>query len=197
MSERVWSWKGQRPLVGWRSVVDPTIPWLRIDWHVLFLAAVLVGTSLVFVRTMEQADVRFGREDVVSFSAHLKKVVVALPFLFMGFFVRPRWIRRNAWTFYVVGLFLLVLVPLVGEERNNARRWIPLPGIGFERASDWLTVGALALVPMTLVVAQPDLGTAVTIVPVTLGMAWLAGARVEVESVTPLTEYCTGGPAGG
>jgi rod shape determining protein RodA len=37
--------------------------------------------------------------------------------------------------------------------------------------------GLLALVPMALVVKQPDLGTALSVAPITLGMAYLAGAR--------------------
>jgi len=218
MRERVWSWKGQRPLSGWRSIVDTSIPWLRIDWHVLFLAGVLVATGLLFVRTMELADVRFGREGV-SFGSHLKKVVVAMPFLFVGFFARPRWIRRNAWVFYVGAMALLVLVPIVGEERNNARRWIQLP-LGFDiqpselaklglivalarvlyrtrmqRTADWVRVGSLALVPMVLVAAQPDLGTAITIVPISLGMAWLAGARLRAVAFVVLGGLTLGGLA--
>jgi rod shape determining protein RodA len=95
-------------------------------------------------------------------------------------------------------------VPLLGEERNGAKLWIPLP-LGFDlqpselvklgvivalaralyrnrlaEAQDWRTPGLLALVPMALVVVQPDLGTALTLVPVTLGLFWLAGARTRV-----------------
>jgi rod shape determining protein RodA len=95
---------------------------------------------------------------------------------------------------------LLLLVPVLGQERNNARRWIPLPGgfdlqpselakLGFAIAmarllytrrmkepQDWLRAGALLAVPMGLVMVQPDLGTALTLVPVGAGMIYLAGA---------------------
>jgi rod shape determining protein RodA len=85
--------------------------------------------------------------------------------------------------------------------RNGARRWIELP-LGFDlqpselakialvlalarvfyrnrlaRPGDWIVPGLIALVPMALVVKQPDLGTALSIAPITLGMAYLAGAR--------------------
>ncbi|MEW6074448.1 MAG: FtsW/RodA/SpoVE family cell cycle protein [Planctomycetota bacterium] len=200
MIESVGSWKGLRPLRGWRAVFVPRVPWGALDWHVLLLAAGMIVTSLVFVRTMEESDVRFGREGIV-FASHVKKIAVALPFLGLGFFLRPRWLRRHAWTIYGFVLVLLVLVPLIGEERNNARRWIPLP-LGFDlqpselaklglivalaralyrnrlqELGEWWGPALLALVPMALVAAQPDLGTALTIVPVTLGLAWLAGAR--------------------
>ncbi|NOT32312.1 MAG: FtsW/RodA/SpoVE family cell cycle protein, partial [Planctomycetes bacterium] len=49
-----------------------------------------------------------------------------------------------------------------------------------ERARDWRVPALLALVPIALVMVQPDLGTALTLVPITLGMFWLAGARTRV-----------------
>jgi rod shape determining protein RodA len=195
---QVWSWKGQRPLSGWRSMIAPRVPWPNLDFSALLLSAILVAASLVFVVHMQAADEAFGR-DGVSFGTHVKKVLVALPFLFVGFLLRPRWLRRQAGLLYGLALFLLALVPVVGVERNNAKSWIALP-FGFdlqpaelakiglilalarvlyrnrlERARDWLYPGATALLPIALVAAQPDLGTALTIVPVTLGMLWVAG----------------------
>jgi len=200
VSGPVWSWKGQRPASGWKAVFADRIPWTRIDWPIVFLAAAMVVLSLTFIEAMAQSDATYGREDV-SFESHVKKLVVALPLFFVGFFLRPRWLRRNAWAFYAGCMLLLVLVPLIGEERNSARRWIAMP-LGFDlqpaelaklglilalgrslyrnrlqRAEDWIRPAFLAGLPMLLVAAQPDLGTALTIVPVTLGMAWLAGAR--------------------
>ena len=46
-----------------------------------------------------------------------------------------------------------------------------------QHLGEWTAPVALALIPVGLVVLQPDLGTAMTIVPVTLGMLHLAGAR--------------------
>jgi len=193
-------WKGQRPPSGWRSALDARLPWFRVDWSVVLLACAMVATSLVFVYHMGLADELYDR-DRIRFAKHLQKLAVALPFLLIGLFVRPRWLRGHAWLVYGAAMALLLLVPLVGEERNNARRWIAMP-LGFdlqpselakvalivalaralyrnrlESLGDWLVPAALAIVPMALVVAQPDLGTALTVVPVTLGMFWLAGAR--------------------
>ncbi len=200
MTDAFWSWKGHRPPSGWRSVFSSRIALTSIDWPVLLLAAILVGVSLVLIQTMETSDLLFGRDEI-SFRSHAKKLIVAVPFFFLGFFLRPRWLRRSAWLVYLLSLLLLTLVPLLGEERNNARRWIPLP-LGFDlqpselaklglivilahvlhrirldRPTQWFLPALLAIVPMGLVVAQPDLGTALTIVPVSLGMAYFAGAR--------------------
>lgn len=178
----------------WRHV-----QWLHVDWHVLALALSLLALGLVFVAAMEGADRELGRDDV-NFAGQVQKVVLTLPALALGLLLRPRWLRRHAWWVYGSTLALLVLVPLLGESRNNARRWIPLPG-GFdlqpselaklglivalarvlytcrlERWGDWGRPALVTLVPMALVALQPDLGTALTFVPVSIGMFYAAGA---------------------
>ena len=173
--------------------------WLRVDWHVLLVALALLACGLVFVHAMDIADQEFGREGI-SFAAHLKKVLVALPALVLGLAIKPRWLRKNAWGVYLISLALLALVPLIGDERNNARRWIKLP-IGFDlqpseiaklgliivlarvlytcrltRWRDWGWPSVVTLLPMGLVALQPDLGTAMTLVPIAIGMFYAAGA---------------------
>jgi len=173
---------------------------LSLDWHVLALALLLLFLGLYFVQGMAAADEEYQRVGI-GFTSHLKKVAVTLPALALALLVRPRWLRRNAGLLYAASIVLLLLVPLLGEERNNAKRWIPLPGIGFDlqpselaklglivalaaalyrsrlkRWGEWVRPALLALIPIALVFKQPDLGTAMTIVPVTLGMLYLAGA---------------------
>jgi rod shape determining protein RodA len=200
---RPWSIKGTRPLSGWRSALSLRVPWWRLDWPILFLGLGLVTLGLVFVHHMAAADELFGHTNRVP-ANQLEKALVALPFLALGLCVRPRWLRRNAYVLYGGALLLVCLVPFLGEERNGAKLWIPLP-IGLDlqpselvklgvivalaralyrnrlrRARDWRAPAALALVPIGLVMVQPDLGTALTLVPVTLGLFWLAGARTRV-----------------
>ena len=167
-------------------------------WPVLVLAMLLLGVGMVLVRSMANLDELFERDDV-SFGPHLKKVVVTLPMLFVGLAARPRFLRRWTWPLYLAAIALLIAVPIVGEERNNARRWIPTPvgfdiqpsefaklavilalaRIGFgsrlDRPFAWVWPAACVGLPMVLVAAQPDLGTALTLVPIGLGMVYLGG----------------------
>ena len=194
------AWHPQRRSWLGRALNLRHLSWERVQWPVLGMALVLLGIGLVFVRHMDLADFTYGRDDV-NFAGHLRKVALTVPLIFLAMLVRPRWLRRNAWIIYGLAIVLLLLVPLIGEERNNARRWIPLPGLGFDLQpselaklglilvlarvlytsrmktyADFVAPALLALLPMGLVVLQPDLGTALTIVPVTLGMFYLAGA---------------------
>jgi rod shape determining protein RodA len=200
---RPWSIKGTRPLAGWRSALSLRVPWWRLDWPILLLGVGLVALGLVFVEHMARADELYGHANRVP-GKQLAKALIAAPFLVLGLLVRPRWLRRNAFALYGSALFLLCLVPLIGEERNGAKLWIPLP-FGFDlqpsellkigvivalaralyrnrlrHADDWRAPALIAAVPIGLVMVQPDLGTALTLVPVTLGMFWLAGARLRV-----------------
>lgn len=110
-----------------------------------------------------------------------------------------RW-QTHAGIFYGLCLALLLFVLLTGREVNAARRWIHLPG-GFtlqpseflkvaliallagwfaerprpQRIADLARPGLLTLVPFGLILVEPDLGTALSTIPIFYVMAWLAG----------------------
>lgn len=180
------------------------VRWMELDWHLLAIAAVLLFLGLVFVHAMADADVANGRKPI-EFDGHIQKLLLAVPAFFVGLAVRPRWLRRNAYVIYGACIALLLVLFVVGTQLNGSRRWIRLPFVDFllqpselaklgvilalartlyrnrlQRLKDWGPPLALALVPMGLVAVQPDLGTAMTMVPVSLGMLYLAGARAKV-----------------
>src|SRR5262249_24102597 len=94
--------------------------------------------------------------------------------------------------FYIISIWSLVAVKLFGQKYLGARRWIQLPGIGHFQPSEWVKLvlilamakyfsdnvkaepdgqdmikaAALVGVPMLMVLAQPDLGTALTYMPI-------------------------------
>src|SRR5262245_20691474 len=107
------------------------IAWSRLAWHVLLMAGVLLSIGLMVLSAMAEADVRFQRL-ALDFDGHLHKVAIAVPCLFLGLWLRPRWLKRQALVLFGVSIALLVLVALIGEERNHARRWLSLPGVGFD-----------------------------------------------------------------
>src|SRR4029077_56891 len=103
---------------------------------------------------------------------------------------------------YMVTLFLLVAVLLVGSNVSGARRWLRLGGFGFQVSepvklviilllarffsdtpregvswADALKVAVAGGIPCILIALQPDLGTALTLVPIALVMLYFAGLK--------------------
>ena len=110
-----------------------------------------------------------------------------------------RW-RQWAPAFYAGGLILLVLVLLVGNYVKGARAWLGVGSVGVQpsefgklaliimlarwfedggRGQDafrvWVGAILITVVPLVLVLIQPDLGTAVVYIPILLAMAFVAG----------------------
>ena len=66
----------------------------------------------------------------------------------------------------------LILAMFFGENRRGARN-----------TSDLVIGGIFVIVPFLLIVKQPDLGSAVTLLPVFLGVAYLAGLRLRLLAI--------------
>src|SRR5271169_1124162 len=102
---------------------------------------------------------------------------------------------------YIAALASLIAVILFGQKYLGARRWIKMPGGGHFQPSEWvklililavakyfadlherdlswpdfLKAGAIVGFPMLMVLAQPDLGTALTYLPVAVMGLFLGG----------------------
>jgi rod shape determining protein RodA len=107
--------------------------------------------------------------------------------------------------FYLVSLASLIAVLLFGQKYLGARRWIKMPGGAHFQPSEWvklililavakyfselhqrelswsdfLKAGAIVGFPMLMVLAQPDLGTALTYLPVAVMGLFLGGLRLK------------------
>ena len=62
-----------------------------------------------------------------------------------------------------------------GENRRGARNY-----------GDLVIAGLFFLVPFLLIAKEPDLGTAVTLVPVCFGIAYLAGLRLRLIAIVAI-----------
>ena len=109
---------------------------------------------------------------------------------------------------YLVLLGLLLYVLFLGTTAGGARRWISLGAFnlqpsefakvgvalvlakffgenrrGSPATGDLLIAGALTAVPLILIAREPDLGTAVTLGPIFLGIAFVAGMRLRILGI--------------
>ena len=172
----------------------------NVDWPLLGAAFFIIGLSLVCLWSLNP-----GRGISAMMWRQISWVGVGLVGLIAVVSVDYRNLVRFAPVFYVVGVGLLLSVFILGRTVSGARRWIHLgpltvqPSELFklifiitlawaltsargERLSRASLVGTFVLlgVPFFLVVRQPDLGTALVLVPV-LGATLVGlGLRMKV-----------------
>lgn len=111
--------------------------------------------------------------------------------------------RTMSWVFYGICLILLVLVLEIGMNVYGSTRWLALPGgmrlqpselvklalimmlsailatmnFNVNRISSWILISVLTATPFLLIVRQPDLGSALILIPLTLGVVFLGGLK--------------------
>jgi rod shape determining protein RodA len=111
-------------------------------------------------------------------------------------------ILEQAPILYLIGLIALGLVFAIGQTKMGAKRWLPVLGAFFQVSelvkliiiivlarfysevrtdrlslADLLKVAILTGLPLVLILKQPDLGTAMTLAPVAVVGAFLAGIQ--------------------
>jgi len=172
----------------------------------VFVTLALVAFGLVMVYSATSAAAAVGGNDP---SYYLKRqgVYAVLGLVLMGVAGRSdfRGLRPLAGSLVLVSLGLLVGVLAVGQAVNGARRWIAFGPATFQPselaklalavwAAAWLAkrqapqtlgellrpVGILACVFCALLLAEPDLGTAITLVVMLAGILLVAGTPVRV-----------------
>jgi len=169
----------------------------RANWLLLGLALVLAVLGAVCVRVAaEDQPIDYGWQQ-------LRWVVIGVAACFLTLAVPYMRLVRLRYLLYACGLLLLlvVLVIGVGGANSNVRRWIRLGGFKIQ-PSEFMKVVmvivlagyiryetryrrfkglafpfALTLVPVLLIMRQPDLGTALLLIPLLFVLLYVAGAR--------------------
>lgn len=172
--------------------------WLAQDTLALLMAAALLAMGLAFVYSASWRGEETGIVGAwfprqiwwVALGAVTAMALVAVDYRF--------WLR-HAWWLYVASLGLLVLVLMAGTQVYGASRWLNLFGVLVQpsefakltlvvvlarvlgggavqpRSFSLMVVALLiAVPPFILIVVEPDLGTAVVLVPTILAMLFAA-----------------------
>jgi rod shape determining protein RodA len=134
------------------------------------------------------------------FVDHGRNMLLALAVLFVAAQVPPQTLNKLAIPLYVVGVVLLVmtLVPGFGVTKKGATRWLNLGVViqpseilkiamplmlawwfqrreGQLRVLDFVIAGVLLVLPVGLIVKQPDLGTAILVLSAGFYVIFFAG----------------------
>jgi rod shape determining protein RodA len=182
----------------WREAsFDLTGKIVRINWLYVLLLCALAGVGYValFSAAGGAAEPYAGR--------HAVRFGVGLVMMLAISLVDIRIIQRLSWVAYAVGVGLLVAVMRMGHVGKGAQRWIELGGLQlqpsefmkialvlalaswFHRAS-WERMGnplflippiVATLIPVGLILKEPNLGTAVIAAIVGAAVFFAAGVR--------------------
>ena len=177
---------GQRhePSLWQRIHVDP---WLTL----LLLAVCCIGLTILYSASTQNVDMVI--RQMVSYAIAFVVMITMAQ-------IPPSLYRSFTPIFYVLGLFLLVLVELIGEVRMGAQRWINLPGFGSVQPSEFMKLGMpmmcawflsrrelpptfgsiagtliLIIIPVLLIAKEPDLGTSLLVAASGIFVLFLAG----------------------
>ena len=175
----------------------------HFDYGLLLLAAALVayGGLLIYSASLTAYPDGIGGLD----HPLVKQVLFAV--LGLGAMAMIAWadyrlFGQMAPALYVLSIVTLIAVLFLGESAFGSRRWITIAGTQIQaseiaklltivalaryladrqlqitRVRTFLTSLALAVLPAALVMAEPDMGTAIIFGAIWLGMVLVAGAR--------------------
>ena len=158
---------------------------------VLVVAVLAFGLMVLFSAAGDQSHL---------FDAQFQRVLVAMAVLVVAAQLPPGLYFRWAPFVYFLGLFLLLLVLMVGVKVKGAQRWLEIPGLLRFQPSELMKIAvpmALAwylqqrvlppsakhvffslmiiLLPALAIAAQPDLGTAILVAGAGMAVLMLAG----------------------
>ncbi|MBX9817818.1 MAG: rod shape-determining protein RodA [Burkholderiaceae bacterium] len=139
-----------------------------------------------------------GYDHGTRFEDHGRNMLIAATIMFVVAQVPPQRLMAVAVPLYLVGVALLVAVAIFGITKKGARRWVNIGIViqpseilkiamplmlawwfqkreGQLRPLDFVVAGMLLLVPVGLIMRQPDLGTSLLVLAAGLAVIFFAG----------------------
>jgi rod shape determining protein RodA len=168
------------------------------DWLLMGFVLVICALGVIQIHSATEHTKFAG--------AHLKQVywiLAGVGAMFLVSLLNYQAVLEQIHWMYIVALASLISVLLFGQKYLGARRWIKMPGGSHFQPSEWvklililavakyfadlhdrelswpdfLKAGAIVGFPMLMVLAQPDLGTALTYIPVAVMGLFLGGLQ--------------------
>ena len=181
--------------------------YFHIDWALLAAVLVLcvIGVVMIYSTTFDPT-----RGTSKLFTTQLYAISIGLVAMLVTMSVDYRAFADKSHLLYIALLALLFYVLFLGTVQMGARRWIPLRVVNLQPSefakigvalvlakffgenrgnpgwTDLAIGGMLTAIPFLLIVKEPDLGTAVTLLPVFLAVAYLAGMRMRILGILAL-----------
>ena len=174
------------------SLVQRILPLFRgFDGWLMGIVLLLAGIGLLAMYSS-------GYDHGTRFVDHGRNMLIALVLLFVVAQVPPQKIMAAAVPLYIAGVVLLLAVALFGITKKGAQRWIDVGLViqpsellkiamplmlawwfqkreGVLRPLDFVVAGLLLVLPVGLIMKQPDLGTSLLVLAAGLSVIFFAG----------------------
>lgn len=170
------------------------------DWLLFLFVLIICALGVMEIRSAT-VHTKFA-------GAHIKQIywiIGGIGSMFLMSILNYQALLEKVHWMYIVAVTSLVSVLVFGQKFLGARRWIKMPAGGHFQPSEWVKLililavakyfadlhhrelswsdfikaGAMVGVPMLMVLAQPDLGTALTYIPIAVMGLFLGGLRVK------------------
>jgi rod shape determining protein RodA len=182
--------------------------YFHIDWAMIaaIVSLCVIGLVQIYSATYTPG---VGASDI--YYTQIWAIFLGLLALVVALSVDYRSLADKSHLIYLGILALLLYVLFFGVVRGGSRRWIDLGPLNLQpsefakatlalvlakffgdsrRANvtrgDLLIAGAITAVPLLVIAQQPDLGTAVTLLPVLFAVAYVAGMPMKIFGVLAL-----------
>ena len=167
------------------------------DWWLLAIVAAICALGVIEIYSATHGSVLVGMH-----TRQIRWILVGTVLMFIFSRLDYHVILDQAPILYIVGILALTAVLLFGHRRFGAQRWIPILGEFFQVSElvkliiiivlarffaevrtdelslqDLIKSGLLVGVPLVLILKQPDLGTALVLMPMLIVGAFLAGLQ--------------------
>lgn len=180
------------------------------DWLLLVFVLLICGLGVM--------EIHSATEHTKFAGSHIKQVywvVAGVGLMFLISLVNYQALLERVHWFYIAAVASLMAVLVFGTKALGAKRWIKMPGGNHFQPSEWVKLililavakfftdmrqqelswpdfmkaGAIVGIPMLLVLKQPDLGTALTYLPIAAmgmflgGLQWKQGVAIALLAI--------------
>jgi rod shape determining protein RodA len=172
-------------------------PGRKWDWILLLLAAIAIGVGLLNIYSASSSGTSF---EGTFFHRQLSWLILSIPLAALIIFIPFQFYEKATYYVYILSILMLVMVLFLPGSRGGVHRWILLGSLRWQPSelakvvtvlciskylvnkrpgdmnfSTMVHVALILLIPLVLILKEPDLGTSLVLLPLFFTMLFWVG----------------------